>query len=228
MWRTARAWGGSYGSPWRIWRAGNARSRHVKWWTTSRAGQRRVSGVREAAHIRLHVIILMSGRWWFLSYSEFQNKMFVSHAMPSSPDKPSHHHVRVIILLYKAKLQYRLTLQVSRYCILALNSSCLLENALSIISSWLSTHHIINREPRTFKRTSQQIRDVHPRLFHCWANVADIGPTVNQPWVNVSCLLGLLRYPRTLSVPRYSLYERDGHQCCSAVEWFIVFRFLMF
>ena len=38
---------------------------------------------------------------------------------------------------------------------------------------------------------SQQTRDVDPMLIQCWANVEDGGPTLNQYWVNVSCLLGL-------------------------------------
>ena len=39
---------------------------------------------------------------------------------------------------------------------------------------------------------SQQIRDYHPMLVHCWAAVVDGGPTVDQHWVNVSGLLGSL------------------------------------
>ena len=31
-------------------------------------------------------------------------------------------------------------------------------------------------------------------LVHCWSAVYDVGPTVNQHWVNVSCLLGLGQY----------------------------------
>ena len=27
-------------------------------------------------------------------------------------------------------------------------------------------------------------------LFQCWASVEDGGPTLKQPWVNASCLLG--------------------------------------
>ena len=36
---------------------------------------------------------------------------------------------------------------------------------------------------------SQQTRDIHPRLVQCWTSVIDGEPTLNQPWVNVSCLL---------------------------------------
>ena len=35
----------------------------------------------------------------------------------------------------------------------------------------------------------QQTRDIHPMLSHCW-DVTDGGPTVTQPCVNVSYLLG--------------------------------------
>ena len=38
--------------------------------------------------------------------------------------------------------------------------------------------------------SSWQTWDVDPTLFYCWANVVDGGPTVNQRWANVSCLLG--------------------------------------
>ena len=38
---------------------------------------------------------------------------------------------------------------------------------------------------------SKQTRDVDPMLYQCWPTVYDVGPEfMNQPWVNVSCLLG--------------------------------------
>ena len=42
------------------------------------------------------------------------------------------------------------------------------------------------------KDLSQQTRDVGPVLDWCWATVCDGGPTSNQHWFNVSCLLGWL------------------------------------
>ena len=36
---------------------------------------------------------------------------------------------------------------------------------------------------------SQQTGDVGPALVYCWATVVDDGPTANQRWANVSCLL---------------------------------------
>ena len=33
-------------------------------------------------------------------------------------------------------------------------------------------------------------QDVDSMLVHCWTTVYDVGPTANQHWVNVSCLLG--------------------------------------
>ena len=38
--------------------------------------------------------------------------------------------------------------------------------------------------------TTQLTRAIHTRLVQCWASVVDGGPALNQPWVNVSCLLG--------------------------------------
>ena len=35
--------------------------------------------------------------------------------------------------------------------------------------------------------------DVHPRLVQCWPRVVDAGPALNQPWVNVSCFMGICR-----------------------------------
>ena len=35
-----------------------------------------------------------------------------------------------------------------------------------------------------------QTRDIEPLLVQCWSNVVDGGPTLNQQWLNVSCLLG--------------------------------------
>ena len=37
---------------------------------------------------------------------------------------------------------------------------------------------------------NHQIRDVDPMLVHCWTDVVDDRPTMNQPWVDVSCLVG--------------------------------------
>ena len=34
-------------------------------------------------------------------------------------------------------------------------------------------------------------QDVDPVLVYCWPNFCDAGPTANQHWVNMSCLLGL-------------------------------------
>ena len=31
---------------------------------------------------------------------------------------------------------------------------------------------------------------VNPMPIYCWADVSDVGPTLNRHWVNVSCLLG--------------------------------------
>ena len=37
---------------------------------------------------------------------------------------------------------------------------------------------------------SQETRDIEALLVQCWASVVDGGPTLNQQWLNVSCLLG--------------------------------------
>ena len=37
---------------------------------------------------------------------------------------------------------------------------------------------------------SRQTRDIEPLLDQCWASVVDGGPTLNQQWLNVSCLVG--------------------------------------
>ena len=44
----------------------------------------------------------------------------------------------------------------------------------------------------TARPAAQQTRDVEPVLVLCWASVADGGPELDQHWVNVSCLLGVL------------------------------------
>ena len=38
--------------------------------------------------------------------------------------------------------------------------------------------------------SSQQTRDLHPMLVQCWPTVYDVGPTLKQHWMSVSCLLG--------------------------------------
>ena len=42
----------------------------------------------------------------------------------------------------------------------------------------------------SFLIASQQTRDIEPLLVQCWSTVYDAGPTLNQQWLNVSCLLG--------------------------------------
>ena len=50
------------------------------------------------------------------------------------------------------------------------------------------------------KPSDQQTRDIEPLLVHCWASVVDGEPTMNQQWLNVSCLLGVYqKKPRYLT-----------------------------
>ena len=44
----------------------------------------------------------------------------------------------------------------------------------------------------TARPAAQQTRSVEPVLVLCWTSVADSGPELDQHWVNVSCLLGVL------------------------------------
>ena len=39
---------------------------------------------------------------------------------------------------------------------------------------------------------AQQTRDIEPMLVWCWASVADVGLELDQHWVNVLCLPGVL------------------------------------
>ena len=39
-------------------------------------------------------------------------------------------------------------------------------------------------------RHTKKTRDIEPMLSQCWADVVESGPTLNQHWFNVSCLLG--------------------------------------
>ena len=50
---------------------------------------------------------------------------------------------------------------------------------------------------------AQQTRGVEPVLVLCWASVADGGPELDQHWVNLSCLLGVL----------------TGHICVLHITW---------
>ena len=54
---------------------------------------------------------------------------------------------------------------------------------------WVVSGHVIaacSRPPTTCRKT----RDIEPVLGYCWASVEDGGPTLNQHWLSVSCLLG--------------------------------------
>ena len=59
---------------------------------------------------------------------------------------------------------------------------------------------------------SQQTRDIVPMLVQCWFTVYDAGPTLNQQWDNVSCLLGLMSLPRLF----VSHMEEVNDLCISA------------
>ena len=37
-------------------------------------------------------------------------------------------------------------------------------------------------------------RDIDPILAQCWSNVCDVGPPLNQHWVNVSRLLAMVAW----------------------------------
>ena len=56
-----------------------------------------------------------------------------------------------------------------------------------------------------FNVSSQQTRDVHPVLIQCWSSVFDAGPTLNQHWMKVLCLLGCVLEDCVL----------PGFSCCS-------------
>ena len=54
-----------------------------------------------------------------------------------------------------------------------------IETILGNVSFFMGIHH-----------PTQQTRDIEPLLVQCWSTVYDAGPTLNQQWLNVSCLLG--------------------------------------
>ena len=45
-------------------------------------------------------------------------------------------------------------------------------------------------DPDSYECWSKQTQDVEPMLIYCLPIVSDSGPTLNQPWFSVSCLLG--------------------------------------
>ena len=46
--------------------------------------------------------------------------------------------------------------------------------------------------PKTLEGIFQQT--LEPMLKLCWAGVADVGPALNQPDINLSCLFGYVSY----------------------------------
>ena len=50
-----------------------------------------------------------------------------------------------------------------------------------------------NQSLRKPDKTTQPTRDIYPLLDQCWATVNDAGPTLVQHWVDVSCLLGMIK-----------------------------------
>ena len=55
----------------------------------------------------------------------------------------------------------------------------------------------------TARPAAQQTRGVKPVLVLCWASTEDGGPQLDQHWVKVSCLLGVL----------------TGHICVLHITW---------
>ena len=53
--------------------------------------------------------------------------------------------------------------------------------------------------------TTQQTRDIHPRLFQCWPSVCKAGPTLQQPLINVSRFLYKWAVIACFSLPRSQL-----------------------
>ena len=45
---------------------------------------------------------------------------------------------------------------------------------------------------------------IDPMLGYCWPAVSDVGPTLTQHWVNVSCLLGFARVVRVGEHPVFN------------------------
>ena len=77
------------------------------------------------------------------------------------------------------------------------------------------------------RRVTQQTRHVETMMFQYWASVADIGPTLKHPCLNVSCLLGtqqtqnmctapIQRWPNVRAVQRlrrWSNTTQTLHKC---------------
>ena len=66
-----------------------------------------------------------------------------------------------------------------------------------------------------------QHQDIYPRLVQCWPTVCDAGPALNQPWMNVSCLLRIdSRSPASPSARwRCWLPVRARFSRCAVITW---------
>ena len=63
-------------------------------------------------------------------------------------------------------------------------------------------------------RTTQQTRDVDPMLVQCWSIVYDAGPTLNQHWVDGSCLLGNSHLTLSSLTLHCHLHPLQAANCC--------------
>ena len=60
---------------------------------------------------------------------------------------------------------------------------------------------LVNGSHPDWYPAGQRTRDVYPMMVQCWPTVYDAGPTLNQHWFNVTCLLGMRTYrPDTRSI----------------------------
>ena len=70
--------------------------------------------------------------------------------------------------------------------------------------------------------TAQQTWGVRPTLVYCWPTVVDVGPTVNQRWANVSCLLGTRSVGRVLCgflINSYMTQYTATHNIMIVIIW---------
>ena len=65
-------------------------------------------------------------------------------------------------------------------------------------SAWLSWQQLQTREHQYAETLPQQTPNTHPMLVQCWASVADVGPTLIQHWISVSCWGALPPSPQYL------------------------------
>ena len=143
----------------------------------------------------------------------------------SVPHYFSHDCQKVLPCLMYLKFKIIINVAVSSFCFIWLLTNG--STAIIIFNSF-SAGILYRRQNLTSKDgphserveyITPQTRNAEPMLFYCWPRVVDDGPTLNQHWLNASCLQGCHGILVVLNVNWSSWWHRPNHTLFVMHTW---------